>query len=432
MPEITVLSSADRTSWASLTDPPGTCLRRVARSTRSRPATRRSRAACGSGSPTRGRSSGPTTRSPTSWRARRTSRPTTAVCCAWAPATSSSRRRGRRDVACPRDPREVLRDLHGWCDRRHVDARDRRDRARRVDHARERRRATRTRPDRSGMRGGTPDTRFSTGVWRREPETGTFDREYHEVACMIEGDVEIETEDGRVLRAGAGDVLVTPEGSSGLWRARRRSGSSGRSITSSPYGSLDPEQRPRAEPLLVEAGAADRPAPWVAQTLSPLRPASHLQIVVPPDRAVSELRPAVRARAGWVPRRDDDQLPGRDRGVGGDARRRAVLHRSRRTRGTADDRERRVLVVMPLWFYPRSKTIWAAIEFLVARSDPEYRTPVATRPSSEGPGVADGSGDRPGPPADDRLVAGRVGRVDLERVRTARQIREVDAARSRS
>ena len=51
-----------------------------------------------------------------------------------------------------------------------------------------------------------PDARFSTGVWRREPETGTFDREYHEVACLIEGDVEIETDDGRVLRAGAGDV----------------------------------------------------------------------------------------------------------------------------------------------------------------------------------------------------------------------------------
>lgn len=64
-----------------------------------------------------------------------------------------------------------------------------------------------------------PDAKFSTGVWRREPETGTFDHEYHEVACLVEGDVEIETEDGRVLRAGAGDVLVTPKGSKGLWRA---------------------------------------------------------------------------------------------------------------------------------------------------------------------------------------------------------------------
>jgi uncharacterized cupin superfamily protein len=63
------------------------------------------------------------------------------------------------------------------------------------------------------------DARFSAGVWRRQPETGRFDREYHEVACLIEGDVEIETEDGRTLRASAGDVLVTPEGTSGLWRA---------------------------------------------------------------------------------------------------------------------------------------------------------------------------------------------------------------------
>jgi uncharacterized cupin superfamily protein len=64
-----------------------------------------------------------------------------------------------------------------------------------------------------------PDAKFSTGVWQREPETGTFERGYHEVACLIHGDVEIETEDGRVLRAGAGDVLVTPKGSKGLWRA---------------------------------------------------------------------------------------------------------------------------------------------------------------------------------------------------------------------
>ena len=39
-----------------------------------------------------------------------------------------------------------------------------------------------------------------------------------------------------------------------------------------------------------------------------------------------------------------------------------------------------VLVVMPLWFYPRSKTFWAAIEFLVARSDPDYRSPVRRNP----------------------------------------------------
>jgi hypothetical protein len=66
MPEITVLSSTDRTSWASLTDPPG-----------NQPSPGREIDAftsddetftCGlwERSPTRGRSSGPTTRSPTS------------------------------------------------------------------------------------------------------------------------------------------------------------------------------------------------------------------------------------------------------------------------------------------------------------------------------------------------------------------------------
>jgi hypothetical protein len=29
-----------------------------------------------------------------------------------------------------------------------------------------------------------------------------------------------------------------------------------------------------------------------------------------------------------------------------------------------------VLIPVPLWFYPRSKMTWAAIEWLVARSEP--------------------------------------------------------------
>ena len=63
------------------------------------------------------------------------------------------------------------------------------------------------------------DGRFSTGVWERDPETGTFDRPYHEIACLIEGEVGIETDDGHRLPVGRGDVLVTPKGSSGVWRA---------------------------------------------------------------------------------------------------------------------------------------------------------------------------------------------------------------------
>ncbi len=43
-----------------------------------------------------------------------------------------------------------------------------------------------------------------------------------------------------------------------------------------------------------------------------------------------------------------------------------------------------VLVPVPLWFYPRSKMTWAAIEFLVARSDPDYRAPVKRDPRAAG------------------------------------------------
>lgn len=42
------------------------------------------------------------------------------------------------------------------------------------------------------------------------------------------------------------------------------------------------------------------------------------------------------------------------------------------------------LVGTPLWFYPRSKTTWAAIEFLVHRSEPNYATPVRRDPRASG------------------------------------------------
>ncbi len=63
------------------------------------------------------------------------------------------------------------------------------------------------------------DGRFSTGVWKRVPETGGFELAYNEVACLIEGDIDIEQDGSDTLRAGAGDVLVTPVGSKGVWRA---------------------------------------------------------------------------------------------------------------------------------------------------------------------------------------------------------------------
>jgi uncharacterized protein (DUF983 family) len=39
-----------------------------------------------------------------------------------------------------------------------------------------------------------------------------------------------------------------------------------------------------------------------------------------------------------------------------------------------------VLVLVPLWFYPRSKMLWAAVEHLVARAQPGYRPAVVRDP----------------------------------------------------
>ena len=63
----------------------------------------------------------------------------------------------------------------------------------------------------------TPDGTFTTGFWEREPDTWSFVRPYHEVALILAGSAEIETDDGVRHTVRAGDVLVTPKGSSGTW-----------------------------------------------------------------------------------------------------------------------------------------------------------------------------------------------------------------------
>ncbi len=42
-----------------------------------------------------------------------------------------------------------------------------------------------------------------------------------------------------------------------------------------------------------------------------------------------------------------------------------------------------VVVGVPLWFYPRSKCLWASFEFLISRSDPDYRTPMRRDPRAK-------------------------------------------------
>ena len=62
------------------------------------------------------------------------------------------------------------------------------------------------------------DDRFSFGLWKRDVQQRHFERPYHEVAYIIEGEVEITDDDGEVHVAGPGDILITPKGSTGYWK----------------------------------------------------------------------------------------------------------------------------------------------------------------------------------------------------------------------
>ena len=63
------------------------------------------------------------------------------------------------------------------------------------------------------------DGRFSVGLWRRAPEEGPMELPYHEMAVLLEGEVELTLDDGTVLRAGPGDVIVAPKGARATWRS---------------------------------------------------------------------------------------------------------------------------------------------------------------------------------------------------------------------
>jgi len=65
----------------------------------------------------------------------------------------------------------------------------------------------------------SPDGRFVAGVWRRVPETGPMELAGDEVALLIEGNVEVSSGEDAV-ELGPGDLLVTPRGFAGTWRAR--------------------------------------------------------------------------------------------------------------------------------------------------------------------------------------------------------------------
>jgi len=62
------------------------------------------------------------------------------------------------------------------------------------------------------------DDKFSFGLWKRDVQRRHFERLYHEVAYIIEGEVEVTDDEGELIVAGPGDILITPMGSKGYWK----------------------------------------------------------------------------------------------------------------------------------------------------------------------------------------------------------------------
>jgi uncharacterized cupin superfamily protein len=73
-------------------------------------------------------------------------------------------------------------------------------------------------PGRECVAAQSGDERFSCGVWERDVQNRYFERPYHEIAYIIEGEVEVTDDDGNLVKAGPGDILITPKGSKGHWK----------------------------------------------------------------------------------------------------------------------------------------------------------------------------------------------------------------------
>jgi uncharacterized cupin superfamily protein len=73
-------------------------------------------------------------------------------------------------------------------------------------------------PGREFTAARSADDKFSFGLWQRDVQRRYFERGYHEVAYILEGQVEVTDDDGNVHVAGPGDILVTPKGSKGYWK----------------------------------------------------------------------------------------------------------------------------------------------------------------------------------------------------------------------
>ena len=65
------------------------------------------------------------------------------------------------------------------------------------------------------------DKRLGAGVWTCTPGSFTWDYTWDETICLLEGEVAITDQNGRVTRLKAGDVIFVTKGHRPTWKVSR-------------------------------------------------------------------------------------------------------------------------------------------------------------------------------------------------------------------
>ena len=58
-------------------------------------------------------------------------------------------------------------------------------------------------------------------IWEKEESTFPWEYEEEETCLLLEGEVEVATDQGEVLRFGAGDLVTFPKGLKCIWEIRK-------------------------------------------------------------------------------------------------------------------------------------------------------------------------------------------------------------------
>ncbi len=157
---------------------------------------------------------------------------------------------------------------------------------------------------------------------------------------------------------------------------------------SNPWDDLEPTDAPARAQTGPETPGPNARAPERVhgvparsdEAMPALRLGPPVQELVQDPRSVPAVRPSARARGGRVPRRDDDELHVHGTRL---ARRARVwlaidlpdLHVPALTIASIA-----IAALVPLLFWPFSKTIWASVDYLIYRTSPDYGSPRGRRP----------------------------------------------------